>query len=164
RSQHRHRRRSHRPVVQIDLIRRNQKLFAQLAPVSLFIRTVKRAVRQFRRLLFKQHPPPRRKPQHSRRPCSARERRQKPTPIDHDFLHRTSCANSTRELHPQQPTFEHTMLAATRASVYLVEASLRFERSGNMRYSKWIVAAIFVFSICGSNNLLSQEKPPAKPA
>jgi hypothetical protein len=45
RAQHGHRRGAHGPVVQIDLIRGDQKLFPQLTPIRLFIRTVERTVR-----------------------------------------------------------------------------------------------------------------------
>ena len=55
------------------------------------------------------------------------------------------------------------MLAAASGSVYLGGASFRFERSGQMRFSKWVVAAITTLSIGGSGHLLAQVKPGAKP-
>src|SRR6202521_2920311 len=164
RAQHRHGRRSHRPVVEINFIRRNQELFAPFAPIRFFVRTIKRTVRQFRRFLFEERVPLGRQAERSGGAGNACKRRQEATAIDHDSLHKASCADSTREARPSQPAFDAPRLAAARRSVYLGAAPLRVERSIDMRFSKWIVATIFTFSICNSGHLFAQEKRNTKPA
>ena len=75
RAQHRHWRGPHRPVVEIDLVRRNQELFAPFGPIRFFVRTIKRAVGQFRRFLLEQRVPLRRQAERTGgagKPCKRR--------------------------------------------------------------------------------------------
>src|SRR5260370_101539 len=75
RAQYRHGARAYRPVIEINLVRGNQELFAQFGPVRLFVRTVERAIWQLQRFLFEQRGPFRRQVERARRPGKARKRR-----------------------------------------------------------------------------------------
>src|SRR5882724_2229571 len=163
RAQHRHRRGAHRPVVQIDLVRRDKKLFPQLAPIRLLVRSVERGVRQFWCFLFEQRGPFTRQVQRTRCSRETSERRQESAAVHHHVLQVPGCANSTREPPSQQPAFATVTLAGARASVYRCPRQFCFERPARMQFSKWVLASIFALSIGSSVHLTAQQKTSKKP-
>src|SRR6266513_1964062 len=88
----------------------------------------------------------------------------KPRRSNIKYLHRVRCADSTREVRPSQPSFDILRDLPRRApqSIFLGRHS-RYERSVDMRVSRWIVSAMFTFSICSSCQLFSQEPSSKRP-
>src|SRR5260221_21297 len=102
RPQHGRRRRSHRAIVQVHFIRRDQKLFAQLRPVSLFIGIVQTAVRQLTRSLRELRKKLAAKIHSRPQGGSTRKQRQKSPTIAHLASSRTKAARFYRTIAPYQ--------------------------------------------------------------